>query len=196
MKSWHMTNVTVVLAYDTLCWQGGRLSWTGALSVLPQRQLHLYHSLQAHSTTRTKACLRIRVCRLSRTCITQGQPCLRDLYMVTMYHGWGILAGPILDLEGFWLQKQKGSADSQGLKHPGALGRHESLARWPLKRSAKHIPGIYLEYAGHMLGTYIPHTSISESNTIFAGLCDVPSLGSEQHMSLLNHDCCYTSIII
>ena len=43
-------------------------------------------------------------------------------------HGCGILAGPSLELEGFRLQKQKGSADIPGLKHPGALGRHERPA--------------------------------------------------------------------
>jgi hypothetical protein len=63
--------------YVGTTWQGGRPSWTvrrgATLSVLPRRQLHLYHSLQVHSTT--KACLRIRLCRRSRTCITQGQPC-------------------------------------------------------------------------------------------------------------------------
>jgi hypothetical protein len=72
-------------------------------------------------------------------------------------HGCGILAGPSFELEGFLLQKQKGSADTPGLKHPGALGRHERPARWLLKRYDKHIPGIYQAYAGHMLGIYILH---------------------------------------
>ncbi len=61
--------------------------------------------------------------------------------------GGGNLAGPSLELEGFWLQKQKGSADSPGLKHPGALERHERPARWTLKRYDKHIPCIYQAYA-------------------------------------------------
>jgi hypothetical protein len=72
--------------------------------------------------------------------------------------GYVISAGPSLELEGFWWQKQKGSADSPRLKHPGALWRHERLARRLLKRYDEHIPGIYQAYAGHMLGMYIPHT--------------------------------------
>ena len=42
--------------------------------------------------------------------------------------------------------KQKGSADSPGLKHPGALGRPGRPASVLLKRYDKHIPGIYLAY--------------------------------------------------
>jgi hypothetical protein len=148
-----MTNV--ILAYETLCWQGGRLSWTGAtLSLIPQRQLHLYHSLQVHC--KTKACLRIRLCRRSRTCITQGQQ--QAAMFTRSTHGCGISAGPRLKLEGFWLPKQKGSADSPGLKYLGALGRHERPARWQLKRHNKHIPGTFSAHARHVLGIYIPHT--------------------------------------
>jgi hypothetical protein len=70
-------------------------------------------------------------------------------------HGCGILAGPRPEMEGFWLQKQKGSADSPGLKHPSAHGRHGMPARWPLKRYDKHIPGICLAYSWHIHTTYI-----------------------------------------
>ncbi len=55
---------------------------------------------------------------------------------------WQAPAESSLELEGFRLQKQKGSEDSPGLKHPGALGRHERPARWQLNWYDKHIPGI------------------------------------------------------
>ncbi len=105
-------------------------------------------------------------------------------------HGCGFLAGPSLELEGFGLLKQKGFADSPGMKHPGALGRHERPVRLQLKRYDKHMPGPRQAHAWHMLGIYIHHT-FSELKTIFAGLSNAPSLGSKLHMSLLNHHCCY-----
>jgi hypothetical protein len=64
--------------------------------------------------------------------------------------GCGTLAGPSLALEGFRSQKRKGSADSPGLKHSGALWRLARPASFKLlltwKRYDKYIPERYLRY--------------------------------------------------
>jgi hypothetical protein len=52
-----------------------------------------------------------------------------------------------LKLEGFPLQKEKGSRDSPGLQLPGVLGRQGSPVRMLLRRYDTYIPGIYLVYA-------------------------------------------------
>jgi hypothetical protein len=60
------------------------------------------------------------------------------------------LAAPSLALEGFQSHKQKGSADSPGLKHPCALGKLARPASFKLlltrKRYDKYIPELYLAY--------------------------------------------------
>jgi hypothetical protein len=58
--------------------------------------------------------------------------------------GCGFLEGPSLEFEGFQSQKQKGSADSLGLKYPGVLGRPAKLKSLLLKGNDTYIPGIYL----------------------------------------------------
>jgi hypothetical protein len=68
-------------------------------------------------------------------------------------HGCEILAVPSLELEGFRLQKQKGSADSPGppgLKHHSALGRQGRPARLLLKRT--EMTSIYLVYTWYIHG--------------------------------------------
>ncbi len=70
----------------------------------------------------------------------------RAAMFMTSTHGCGTLAGPSLELKGYQSQKQKRSADSTGVKHPGALGKPGRPASLLLKRYDKHIPGLYLVY--------------------------------------------------
>ncbi len=155
-----MTNV--ILAYDkrnlgivvmitivmTRWWLQRFISWTGiTLSLLPQRQLHLYHSLQLHSTT--KACLRIRLCRRSRTCVTQGQPCLRDLHMVVEF--W---QAPASSWRAFCCKNRKDLQTLQVWNIPARLGD----TKGPHGGCWRDMTNIYLAYTRHMLGICLAYT--------------------------------------
>ncbi len=132
-------------------------------------------------TARQKAGLRIRLCRRSRTCITQGWPCLRDQLMVVEF--W---QAPASSWRAFGCKNRKDPKTVLVWNIPARLGD----TKGPQGGSWIDVTNIYLAYAGHMLGIYKPHI-FPELKSIFAGLCDVPSLGSDRHMSLLNHDCCH-----
>ena len=58
--------------------------------------------------------------------------------------GCGTLADPSLELKDFPWPKRKGSAESPGPRHPGALGRPGRTARWLQMRYEMYIPGIFL----------------------------------------------------
>ena len=60
--------------------------------------------------------------------------------------GCGTLAGPNLELEDFQWPRRKGSVESPGLRHPGALGRPGRPAKWRHKRYDMYILGIHLVY--------------------------------------------------
>ena len=60
--------------------------------------------------------------------------------------GCGTLAGPNLELEDFQWPRLKGSIESPGLRHPGALGRPGRPAKWRHKRYDMYILGIHLVY--------------------------------------------------
>ena len=60
--------------------------------------------------------------------------------------GCGTLADPSPELEDFQCPKLKGSAESPGPRHPGALGRPGRPARWLQMRYDKYMPGICLAY--------------------------------------------------
>jgi hypothetical protein len=57
-----------------------------------------------------------------------------------------------------------------------------SRRAWETEKASKVAAEVQTNI--YMLGIYILHTFI-EYKTIFAGSCDVPSFGSERHMSLL-----------
>ena len=66
--------------------------------------------------------------------------------------GCGTLADPSPELEDFQCPKLKGSAESPGPRHPGALGRPGRPARWLQMRYDKYIP--YPVYAMHIPARY------------------------------------------
>ncbi len=103
-------------------------------------QHHLYHSVQVRLSTLHD---RSRPSNSGVLTLLRARDHAGPATFMRSTPDCGTSAGDSLELEGFRSQKQKGSAESPDLKHPGALGKPDRPARVWLKRCDKYIPGTY-----------------------------------------------------
>ena len=125
----------------SLCWQDRGTSWAGAPlfpCFLDGNTTSTIHYKYAPPSRRKQA--------FEFGCAdgaSQGSRTCSHVYEITWLWNFGLS----LDSVDIWWPKQKGHAESLGLKRPGALGRPCRPGSVPLKRYDMYIPCVYLSYS-------------------------------------------------